>query len=232
MLREPRPSVVSGRGELIGDEVVYAAYGRTSSASVMAELDEWRAARCPEVSISTVLTAAIRRGFDAAGVKFASPGFRLLVNGRRYLPPNAPVAGNFAAAIYVEPDDPCSPRSVDEVVRRNLDSGRPLATMAVSGLKDLAGAPRLDPPTATLSTLTVSNLGRIRPIELLPIGDDVEYRCANLPSGPSGVTVLLAQVGRRCTTTATFSPAVVARKDIAVAIEHVVRDPISLLERD
>jgi hypothetical protein len=231
VLREPRPAVVHGEGEFVGT-VAFASYGRTASAEVMAELDEWRAAHCPEVSASTVLTAAIRRAFDEAGIKFASPGLRLLVNGRRYLPATAPVAGNFAAAIYIEPDDPSSPRSVDAVVRRNLECGRPLATMAVSGLKELTTARRAGSPAATLSTLTVSNLGRIRPIEPLPLAPDVEYRCANMPSGPDGVTVLLAQVGRRCTMTATFTPEVVAREDVAVAIERLTRDPISLLDRD
>jgi hypothetical protein len=44
--------------------------------------------------------------------------------------------------------------------------------------------------------------------------------------------VLLAQVGRRCTVTATFAPSVVAREDIGAAIELVVNDPVRLFDRD
>ena len=101
---------------------------------------------------------------------------------------------------------------------------------AVSAMKDFARVHRAGPSAATLSTLTVSNLGRMLPFEELSLAADAEYRCASLPEGPSGVTVWLAQLGRRCTATATFCPAVIDHADVAFAIELLTSDPVALLE--
>ena len=124
--RRPRPTPPSAAVVDLGRH--YDAFGRTATAETMQSLRAWRDTHEPDVSMGNVMAAAIRRAFDDAGVKFVSPGLRMLVNGRRYLPPGTPVEGNFATAIYVEPDDPRSPRAVDDVIRRNLDIGRPLAT--------------------------------------------------------------------------------------------------------
>jgi hypothetical protein len=229
-LREPRPrpphapSPVAAEGPRR-----YDAFGRTATGETMAALRAWRDVHHPGVSVGNVLAAAVRSAFDRAGVEFASPGLRMLVNGRRYLPPGTPLEGNFAAAIYVEPSDPRSPSSVDEVIRRNLDIGRPLATLAASSVKNALTPARGVATASSLGTLTISNLGPRRELDGLPTHPFCEYRGVAQPE-PGGLTVLLAQVGECLSASATFDPALVDRGDVAQAIGQLTSDPVALLE--
>jgi hypothetical protein len=232
-LRERRPAAAEPtRGEPRpgpGAHVLrYDAFGRTASAETMRSLREWRDAHVPGVSMGNVLAAAVRRAFDHAGIKFASPGFRMLVNGRRYLPEGTGVDGNFAAAIYLEPDDPRSPRDIDRIVQRNLASGRPLATMLMSSAKNFVAPEPAAATAGSVTTLTISNLGPRRGLEVLPSHPFCEYRGVAEPE-PGGITVLLAQVGGCLTASATFEMALVDRADVATAIELLTGDPVALL---
>jgi hypothetical protein len=230
-LREPRPRPTPPSAAVVDLGRHYDAFGRTATAETMQSLRAWRDTHEPDVSMGNVIAAAIRRAFDDAGVKFASPGLRMLVNGRRYLPPGTPVEGNFATAIYVEPDDPRSPRAVDDVIRRNLDIGRPLATLVASSIKNFVAPPSATrTPAGSLATLTISNLGPRRGLGVLPSHAFCEYRGVAEPE-PGGLTVLLAQVGDCLSASATFEPAVADRASVAAAIDRLTRDPIGLFEK-
>lgn len=219
-----------------GDLSTVTAVARTGTVAAGAALVEWRAAHAGErrLTMGSVLTAATRRAFDRVGLRFTTPGVRVLVNARRYLPPGTPVPGNFTTAIYVEPDDPRSPFAIEEVVRRNLDSGRPLATMAITSVKQVIGGRWAsddgDDAATGPMTLTVSNPGRSVAFEALPLRGDAGHRIASVPEGPGGVTVQLTQLNGQHTATATFHPGVVDRGAVGAALDALVCDPVGLLE--
>jgi hypothetical protein len=236
VLRDPRPKTPAG-SELVrvAQPPTYGAETRPAPPQGAAAVRAWRDENCPGVSMGNVYAAAVRAAFEAAGVEFGSPGFRVLVDARRYLPAGVAASGNFTIAIYLEPDDPCSPEAVEAVVRRDLNNGRPLAAMAVSAAKNALGVAFAadGAPVSRLPHLTVSNLGRQRLYEELP-GLEAEraaYAMASPPDGPSGITVFLAQIGACVTFNASFCTEVVDRSQVAAALELLAADPVSLLHR-
>jgi hypothetical protein len=236
VLRDPRPKVPEATDLVrVSQPPVYGAETRSATPEVDAAVRAWRDEHCPSASTGNVYAAAVRAAFEASGIELGSPGFRLLVDARRYLPRGVAASGNFTIAIYLEPDDPCSPASVEAVVRRDLNNGRPLAAMAVSAVKNATGrafGPD-DAPVSRRPHLTISNLGRQRLYEDLP-GLDREravYALASPPDGPSGITVFLAQVGRCVTVNASFCPEVVDRGQVGAALELLAADPVALLHR-
>ena len=234
-LRNPRPRPGhSGSTISLPSRWAFTAVGRTATDQTVRALRAWRDATCPSVSLANVWAAAIRASFDAAGVEFASPGFHVLVNARRYVRPDTTVRGNFVSAMYVEPSDPCDPEAVSEVVRRDLDSGRPLLAMATSGLKQAVlrrrPAPTTDLVVDRLPTLTVSYVGDRAAYEVLPADRSrVAHYSAVRPEGPSGITVICSLAHGRMSVSVSFCEAVVARAGVMDALDRLVKDPIGLV---
>jgi hypothetical protein len=187
------------------------------------------------VSVASIWMAAIHGAFAAAGLAFATPGLNVMVNARRYLPAGAVVGSNFAASFYVEPDDPRDPHAVDAVVRRNLDSGRPLLSMVATAAKTpwrVRRAPSGAPVRADAApTLTVSYLGRWAAFDALPVdrGAAVQYSAVR-PDGPDGLTVLCSTGGHgRMSFSGCFCEAVTSRERVVDALERLVDDPLAHL---
>jgi hypothetical protein len=236
-LTAPRPQPGhSGDTTTVPADWRFTSVGRTAPADVVDAVRTWRDANRAAVSVANTWTAAIRTAFDEAGVSFASPGLRVLVNARRYLPKGATVDGNFATAIYVEPADPREPAEVDAHVRRNLDNGRPLLAMAASGVKQALlrrhGRAAGDVIVDRHPTLTVSYVGRRTEYEPLPADrEQVVHYSGVQPEGADGITVVCSLTHGRLSLSASFCDDVVDRAQVVDALERVVRDPISLLPR-
>jgi hypothetical protein len=227
---QPHPS---GESLVIPRRWRFTAVGRTVPQPATAALRQWRERTCPQASMANTWSAAIWAAFEAAGVPFASRGFRTLVNARRYLPEGTTVTGNFSAAIYLEPTDPADPVAVEYALRRNLDSGRPLLAMAASGLKQALPARRASrlPDVQDVDrrpTLTISFVGRRRDYEELPVDTEHVYHySASGPEGPSGITVICSIVHDHMALSASFCEDVVDRAPVVAALEALVADPLA-----
>jgi hypothetical protein len=232
--RQSRVAAPAGRRS-VAEPPALRALASSADRSVTSALREWRRERCPDASMNAVLMVAVRGALEEAGLEFGSDGYRVLVDGRRYLPKGVRVAGNFATAIYAAPTDPVSPGEIDSVLRANLDSGRPLATMAVSAAKQLLGGGRRSTAAPTgpeRPTLTVSNIGRMRDWELVPglDPDRCAYVCASTPD-PFGITVFVATMLERLTFTAAFGATAADPVLVAAALERLSGDPVAVLDR-
>jgi hypothetical protein len=234
-LRVPRPEVApSGDSITIPRSWRFTAVGRAAGADTVAALRAWRDAMRPSASVANTWSAAIRSAFEAAGVQFASPGFHVLVNARRYLPADTTVNGNFATALYVEPSDPRDPAAVDAIVRRNLESGRPLLSMAASAFKQALPKRKADEPAELtvdrLPTLTVSYVGLRTAYEPLPADRaHIGHYSAVRPDGPSGITVICSLTHGRMSLSASFCRDVVEPAPVIDALERLAKDPVGLL---
>jgi hypothetical protein len=215
----------------------FTAVGRTVPRHATAALRAWREQHGSQASTANTWSAAIWAAFRDAGTPFASPGFRTLVDARRYLPAGTTVTGNFSSAIYVEPTDPGDPAAVEAALRRNLDSGRPLLAMAASGLKHALPARRASrlPDAQAVDrrpTLTISFVGRRRDYEELPVDrEHVYHYSAAGPEGPSGITVICSIVHDRMALSASFCEDVVDRALVVAALDALAADPLAALAR-
>ncbi|MBL7493544.1 hypothetical protein I6A60_37325 [Frankia sp. AgB1.9] len=127
----------SGRpdGGPAGSEVpaVSGPVGRVvarSGPELVKALRAWRDSDAVGTSLHAVLFAATAAAADHCGLARATDGSWVPCDLRRYLKDGAPVYGNFAASSLLRPADPTSPRSVAAELRRALDLGEPLATLA------------------------------------------------------------------------------------------------------
>jgi hypothetical protein len=229
----PRPRKRAPLVRVPGDWSI-ASVGRTATAETVEAVRYWRDAECPSASIANTWAAAIHQAFIDAGVTFATSGFHMLVNARRYLPETATGGTNFAASVYVEPDNPGDPAAIEAVARRNLDSGRPLLSMAASALtmpwRSRAIGARPDVLAHAAPTLTVSYVGRWMPFEPLAVLPDavVQYSAVR-PDGPDGLTVLCSSSHGRLSISGCFCEAVVPRSAVEDALDRLVADPVALL---
>jgi hypothetical protein len=234
--RESRAGGAEPEQRRVDEPIAFDAQARTASREAMDRLAAWRDERAPGTSLGSVLAVGVRRALERAGLEFAGPGTRMLVDGRRYLPPTAVVPGNFTTSILLAPDEPGSTRAWDDALRRNLDSGRPLLTMASSAVKArVRGEPPLRAAVSgpRLPTLSISNLGRLRGYEQLP-GLDLDRAaclCANPPE-PFGLTCFLTGLAGRTTFTVSFSPQVIDPAVVGAGLDLLAADPVAVVAAD
>jgi len=206
----------------------------SSEPGVVDRLRAYRDARVPGVSVVALLSAAVYRAFATSALSRPDPGVVMLIDARRYLPPDAVVPGNFSWGQYVRPDDPGDPRAYDRVLRSELASGRALAMMALRDLHTIL-RPVREPtppglPEAPTPVLTLSHLGRLTAFDSLPWKPGAPRFVSLVPSaGPGSISLTLAEMRGAVHVSATFLDGGFDRADVADAVRRIADDPVALL---
>lgn len=234
-LRQPRLAPTffpPSPGEHLGEVGVVTD---STSLGSLDELRRWRNAEQPEAALSGLVTAGLARSLASAGIALASSGVTIILDARRYLPPNTAVNGVFVSNAYLEPEDVFDPTSVSRDLFEAIESGRPLATLARDNLRkvlsDSSAAPEARPSRPT-ARLTVSHVQRPLPYEALPWRGGAAHACiagAAEPGGSIGLSVVVTELAGRLHLSAIFRKNALPRPAIVRALDGLCRDPIGVL---
>ncbi|MGB6180090.1 MAG: hypothetical protein WBF79_02480, partial [Rhodococcus sp. (in: high G+C Gram-positive bacteria)] len=166
----------------------------------------------------------------------------ILFNCRRYLEEKHRAGhGNFAIGIPLLLPKAPSPGEVAAIMRQVIDSGWPIAVLALADVKATLKRHRVGPApvagenTVTVSTrprLAVSDLGNLRLYDHLNWRDDGRPRqmaAALEPDGPEGISILISQVQGARTYSASFVGAMIDPAVVERALARACSDPVSLL---
>lgn len=252
--RISRPPRSSGVGAPWTPDIRYRS---VRSATALGRVRAWRDRYAPGLSAAAVLFSAAPVALTRAGLPPKWPGAVVLVDARRYLPDGATVDGNFSWGQYVCPADPIDPRSVHAALAAELDSGRPLAMLALRtarlALRSPAAGPVPLPPPVPLPRpppplpppvpvaaarqparpeLTLTHVGRLDGYADLPwAGPPDGYRNISVPttSGPEALTLSFSELAGALYVNASFDGAVLDSDRVAAAIDALCHDPVGLV---
>jgi hypothetical protein len=227
LLADPRPS----------PPVAHEASGRTapsprvvsvrSGAGFVATLRERRDLSSPGSSTPAVLFAAARRLLLAEGI-LDQAGMSVLFDCRRYLPGRNAVEGNFVAGAYILPEDE-SADSVNGAIRGTIDTGRPLAALAVTAARGALAGRRGDARgDGRSAALSLSHLGRLRAYESLPWrGDEPlrRYVVGTTPRNVDQISLSFGEVGDVLHVSACFDDAFFPEAAVTRVVSALCGDP-------
>lgn len=198
-----------------------------SEPGFLAELRERRRAAGFDASTAAVVFAASARRVADAGL-LEPRTLSVLVDCRRYLPPGAAVEGNFATAITLAPADPGSPEAVAAELQAAIAVGRPLAALALGGIRAGHTAPRPAAPT-----LAVNHLGGLCSCESVPWrGDPSGWRYVNGSTAlnPGELSLGFHGLGGALHVAASFDPSRFRPETVAAVVDDLCSEPGGLLE--
>ncbi|MGB3770917.1 MAG: hypothetical protein WBA00_07230 [Rhodococcus sp. (in: high G+C Gram-positive bacteria)] len=211
------------------------------SADRVAELRAWSAEHAPDATSASVSVALMVAALRAEGVDL-DEHVMILFNCRRYLDEKHRAGhGNFAIGIPLLLPKAPSPGAVAAIMRQVIDSGWPIAVLALADVKATLKRHRVRPApvvgenTITVSTrprLAVSDLGNLRLYDHLNWRDDGRPRqmtAALEPDGPDGISILISQVQGARTYSASFVGAMIDPAVVERALARACSDPVSLL---
>jgi hypothetical protein len=210
---------------------------RSSPTSALKELQRWIRATDRTVTVAAALIVVLRRSLADAGIEMQRDT-EVVYNLRRYLPADSGlVSGNFIAGLPVRVADPDDPKQVAEGIRIQLESGRPLAALALGvGRKALFGtqAELADEVHSTPRAMLVfNNLGVARSLQSLPWKTGPEERTCSFvvrSDEPDSITVLLTIIAGVIHLSASFHSNVFDEQILTAAFEHALANPVALLE--
>jgi len=221
-------------------------YRSVRSGTALAEVRAWRDRYAPGVSAAAVLFAAAGTALTRYGLTPRWPGAVMLVDARRYLPDGATVDGNFSWGQYLCPTDRGDPRAVHESLTAELDSGRPLAMLALRTARLAVPPGRLAVPPGSapapaarrVSTeprpeLTLTHIGKLDAYTDLPWTGPVEgYRNISVPttSGPEAVTVSFSELTGALYVNVSFHGSTFDPETVYRAVELLCHDPVGLVD--
>jgi hypothetical protein len=230
-----------------------ACHFRASSTSALRDLKNWRKEHASGLSTIPLTVAATELALNQLGV--ATTGTPLvLFDARRFLPRReSEVPGNFCAGLRLDVADVGDPLDIHQAIARAIELGRPLTAMSVGIVAGHRAAvrfghdrPVVDPHRAPGSLdgrwdVAYTHMGRPPEIVRLPwlvgasddAGNRVEpsyYMGVLTPSGPSGVTFAIAEIGHRINVSVSFHGGVVDRATVEKVVDLLCDDPVSLLE--
>lgn len=214
-----------------------AVAAATSRVGTPSALSAWRAENLPEVSITSMLSAAVAKSLSLSGIS-TSYSASFLFDCRRYLRTEGVVLGNFAVGIDFRGVDPTSPAALHASVTHAIDKGRPLAAGALSAMryfKTRSAIPSIRANTAPATAdaeITFSDIGRIKQVENIAWSEQPD-KCVfyplSEPSLPQSIVVTSLRVRDVFHVTATFHDNFFDRDAVQSAIDLAMLDPIALL---
>ncbi|MDJ0395271.1 hypothetical protein QMK17_18245 [Rhodococcus sp. G-MC3] len=209
----------------------------SSSVGAPSALTAWRAENLPEVSITSMLSAAVAKALSTSGIPTAYSA-NFLFDCRRYLRAEGVVLGNFAVGIDFRGIDPTSPTALHSSLAHAIDKGRPLAVGGLSALhylKTRSAVPSIRATTAPATAdaeITFSDIGRVRQVENIAWTEQPD-KCVfyplSEPSIPQSIVVTSMRVRDVFHLTATFHDNFFDRDAVQSAIDLAMFDPIALL---
>ncbi|HLL65283.1 MAG TPA: hypothetical protein VK453_05995 [Micromonosporaceae bacterium] len=211
-------------------------YTRVTPAA-LTRLRQWRDAEAPGVSVTTILLAAIPVALTRCGVGAQPDGLVMLIDARRYLPPGSVIDGNFCWGQYLHPTDPTDPRAVQDTLKEEIASGRPLGMLILRQASLLLGrgghsTVPTTVPTEVRPELTVSSSGRLETYEDLPWAagpDGRESITVATPAGPPAITVSVDELSGTLHLTAVFHGSTFDAEAVRRAMDLVGADPVGLV---
>lgn len=221
------------------------AESKTTRAAYMspeqvAALRAWGKEHAPGATSASVSVALVIAALRSEGVDL-DEHVMILFNCRRYLDASHRAEhGNFAIGIPVKLPTLPTPGDVATVMKEVIDSGWPVAVLAMADAKAAVTGHRTSaPPPADdvvvvpeRPRLAVSDLGTLSLYDHLTWRDDGRPRqmtAALEPDGPDGISVLISQVQGGRSYSASFCGGMI---DVAVvdrALARACADPVALL---
>ena len=132
----------------------------------LAELQRWRRAHAPDLSISMLVLGELYGALVECGVLPAEVSCRVMVNLRRYSPRLSDRTGNLVSGVDYRVSERVSATQAAEQVRRAVASGDPLFVQLVNGLRTRTrtGRPREPAPeqVSEVPFMTWSDRGSMR----------------------------------------------------------------------
>lgn len=215
-----------------------AVVAATSSAGATKALRAWRDDNLPDVSVTSILSAAVASAFRARGIA-TSNSAAFLFDCRRYLRGTGGVVlGNFAVGIDFDGVDLTNATDVHRHVTHAIDKGRPLAAGALSALMYLrtrASLPVIatdSAPSSACANLTFSDVGRLRQLESIAWTDDPSRRSfypLSEPSFPETIVVTSMHLRDTFHASASFHDNFFDRDIVQSAMDLAMKDPVALL---
>jgi hypothetical protein len=213
------------------------AVSEAGTAESARELRTWVRENLPGVAHFAALTSVTHQALIEHGIECA-PGLHVLFDLRRYLPRGARTNGNFVGGLDL-PVSAGNPRQITDTVAESAKAGHPLAAVAAAvvrgSLRRGAGPAESEwVPTRPRARLAMSYLGA-RSIDAgFPWSAGPEermYWSRVDPAGPTGLTLLVAIVGRRVLLSASFHGSVFDAAAVRKALQASHEDPVGLIER-
>lgn len=216
------------------------SYSGYLSPTEVTRLRSWAKAVWPGATSASTNVALWLAALHAEGVP-VDDRVMILINCRRYLgPEHATTQGNFAVGIPIRLPGLPSPSTVAGITRDILESGWPVAILAMAEVKARLpgrGATPGEPPDGVVVgdriRAAVSDVGRLRIYEPHPWvpGDRPPQLSAFIePDGPDAVPLLVSELAGGQTFTASFCTEMVERSVIESAVDRMCSDPIGLLQ--
>jgi hypothetical protein len=194
----------------------------------------WLAASGLGASFGAASVVMLRRALAAEGIA-CSEETELVHDVRRYLPATARVAGNFVVGVPAAGGDDLA--SFGASVRRTIDVGRPVASLAAAALRETLRPSRpLAETTVSLRPLAhivLSNLGVPAPLRDLPWLDDGRVRQTGWAINdvrPDRISLVVATLDGGMRLGVGFHENVFAADAVGRALARVTDDPVALLD--
>ncbi|MCW2525198.1 MAG: hypothetical protein JWM76_58 [Pseudonocardiales bacterium] len=221
---------------------------RASSTSALRDLKNWRKQYASGLSTIPLTVAATELALGRLGITTTGAPL-VLFDARRFLPRReSEVPGNFCAGLRLAVADVGDPIELHHSMAEAIELGRPLTAMSVGVVAGRraalhAGAHRLGPTGRPDGRWDVAYTHMGRPPEIVRLPwlagatDDAGnrnepsyYLGVLTPSGPSGVTFAIAEIGHRINVSVSFHRNVVDRAMVEKVVDLLCDDPVALLE--
>jgi hypothetical protein len=236
MLRMPRPEPVpAARTRTVtGWRATLTTRSDRSTEVVTKQVRVWRDRNAPDVSLASIVFAALSSAFARVGLDPDPAGIVLLVDGQRYLGKDWAAGPNFIIGQYLAVPDQRDPRAIHQTLHSAIASGRPLAAMALRLLRqprDIGAAGDRtvpDPPRPKL----VLTFGRLDPFGDLPWAVPAEEaRHTNVSSvgEPDALSVATWELNGALHLAASFHAGVLPPETVERAIRLLCSSPVALL---
>ncbi|MGA9871728.1 MAG: hypothetical protein WBQ44_11380 [Rhodococcus sp. (in: high G+C Gram-positive bacteria)] len=210
----------------------------TSAVGAPSAMRNWRKANSPDVTVTSILCAAIATALSEQGIRI-SQSVDFLFDCRRYLRTDGVVLGNFAVGISFEAVDPTSATELNAVVGHAIDKGRPLAAGAIGAFhyfrtrSALPASATTTAPATAVAELVFSDVGRIPQLEAIAwtgAPDECAFHPLSEPSYSDTIVITSLQIRDTFHVSASFHDNVFDRLAVQSALELVMSDPIALLD--
>lgn len=204
--------------------------------SALAAIRSWRDTRAPGTSMFAVVAAALHRGLSASGLDVDEVA-TVTLDARKFLPDGHVPLGNFVSGLEFDLGGAPTPARVHQAVAGAMQSGRPVANLALNSLRTRIGLAAGTPTAATVrpraprARLLFSSLGTVPRRGAMPWRDTAApfYMVHNDPTGPEGVTLSWATVEGSLFVMASFHGSVFDRDQVRRGLEAVTSDPLMLV---
>jgi hypothetical protein len=236
MLGMPRPEPVApAKTRTVGGwRNTLTTRSDRSTEVITKQVRVWRDRNAPDVSLASIVFAALSSAFAKAGLDPDPAGLVLLVDGQRYLGKDWAAGPNFIIGQYLAVPDQRDPRAIHQTLHAAIASGRPLAAMALRLLRqprDIgASSDRTvpDPPHPKL----ILTFGRLDPFVDLPWAVPAEEaRHTNVSSvgEPDALSVATWELNGALHLAASFHAGVFPPETVERAIRMFCESPVALL---